>query len=261
MRERRVLPGDPVHRPAELRAPDDQQRRLLRSPCEKLFGVDGADRAASTCASIACEISRMSRPLHLPRRVRARARARSRRSSTACEAREHVWDLHDAMCGARVTTQLRAHRRPVRATCRPGFAELCPRQARQARARRSSRRRPAAHAEPDLPRAHGGHRRAARGRADRLRRDRPAAARRRRALRRAPRASRTSSTTSSTSTFRSATTGDNMDRYPGARRGAAAERAHHRAVPRAAARRPGRHRRSALPLAGQGQASSTGWRS
>ena len=36
MRERRVLPGDPVHGPAELREPDDQQRRLLPGSGEAL---------------------------------------------------------------------------------------------------------------------------------------------------------------------------------------------------------------------------------
>ena len=95
MRERALLPGLPVHRPIINNVG-------YALACEKLFGIDVPERC-KWLRVIASEVSRMSDHFTC-----LGACSLELGAFTAflygVEAREHLWDLHDALCGARVTT-------------------------------------------------------------------------------------------------------------------------------------------------------------
>ena len=211
VRERHLVPGDPVHRPPELQLRDPREPRLLHGGREAARHRDA--RA-------------------LPVAARDGGRAQSRlgdhltRCGAAClelaamtpflygiEARELTWDLQEMLCGARVTSQLHPHRRrearhaarASRRSCRDDHREdrasCCATSTTWSRSNRifvdrlkgtgviSNARTASATASPARCCA------------------RPAC------RSTCARTSPTSSTTRSTSTCRSATVGDNYDRY------------------------------------------------
>jgi NADH-quinone oxidoreductase subunit D len=89
---------------------------------EKLFGITVPPRA-QVIRMIACEISRLSDHFTC-----LGAGAMELAAMTpflyAMQAREHMWDLHEALCGARVTTNY-IRIGGLQSDLPPGFAELC----------------------------------------------------------------------------------------------------------------------------------------
>ena len=196
---------------------------------EKLFGIEIARRVPVPAHDRGRALAHR-RPLHLPRRARARARRDDAVPLRHRGARAGLGPPRE-LCGARVTSNYvriggaaaRRHARASRALLRELssrasselLADFDDVAARRTRSSSSAWRTPACSPLEQLIA---------------LRRDRAAAARRRRAATTCARPSRTSSTTRSTSTSRSATTGDNYDRFLVRSRGGRAELAHHRAV-------------------------------
>ena len=130
----------------------------------------------------------------------------------AMQAREHVWDLHEALCGARVTTNY-VRIGGLQSDLPARFAELC----RARSCRRRSRSSPTSMRCSPRTRSSASAWKAPASLpaddADRVRRHRPApACGRGRSTTCAGRIP-TWSTTGSTSTFRWAPHGDNYDRY------------------------------------------------
>jgi NADH-quinone oxidoreductase subunit D len=89
---------------------------------EKLFGVTVPPRG-QYLRTIACEISRLSDHFTC---IGASALELAAMTPFlyAMQAREHVWDLHEALCGARVTTNY-VRIGGLQSDIPPGFVDLC----------------------------------------------------------------------------------------------------------------------------------------
>jgi NADH-quinone oxidoreductase subunit D len=89
---------------------------------EKLFGVSVPPRG-QYLRTIACEISRLSDHFTC---IGASALELAAMTPFlyAMQAREHIWDLHEALCGARVTTNY-VRIGGLQSDLPPGFADLC----------------------------------------------------------------------------------------------------------------------------------------
>ena len=132
LRERHLDAGLPVHRPAQLRVVDHEQRRLRAWP-SRSSAASRSRSGPSTCASITSELHRMCDHLTLVSRHGARARRHDRAHLRHGGPRPHLGPAHRALRRP-PHLQLRARRRRLprhaRGLEREGAAHPRPRRAR-----------------------------------------------------------------------------------------------------------------------------------